>query len=530
MKKSAGIIFRSALLLLAGVFFGLLIGDNDLSSRLGFSSPQNDKLNTVLQLVRQNYVDSVNVDSVEGVAANNLLQNLDPHSMYLPPQQALAINEKLEGGFNGYGLEYQLLRDTMVITLIYPLGPAAKAGLICGDKVLALNDKNVSGERLTAERVDKIFTGEKNSEVAFKVIDLNDNTPKLYQIKRGHVDLTSLDANYMATPSIGYIKISKFASNTDNDFRTALHTLKLKGMKNLILDIRGNGGGYLNTATALADEFLKKDQLIVYTEGVHEPRTDYFATDSGEFQQGKLAVLIDEYSASASEILAGALQDLDRATIIGRRSFGKGLVQQQFPFADGSAVNLTVARYYTPSGRSIQKSYAGGIDSYHNDLNNRMKKGELFSAQSNLNDSVFKKSASYHTANGKTVFGGGGIMPDIFVPADTAQNTQLMQELGDNLLFTAFVIDKLQPALNKFASADDFVKNYVVSDAMYDDFILYASSTIKEMDSDEVRISKQPIKTLLKAYAARFKWGDEAYFETINSDDATFKKAVAVVE
>src|SRR6201985_2964625 len=216
-------------------------------------------------------------------------------------------------------------------------------------------------------------------------------------------------------------------------------------MKKLVLDIRGNGGGYLNTATAMADEFLTKGQLIVYTKGTHEPRTDYFATDSGEFQKGKMALLIDEYSASASEILAGALQDLDRATIVGRRSFGKGLVQQQFTFDDGSAINLTIARYYTPSGRSIQKSYKGGIDSYHNEIAERMRKGELFSAQSNLDDSIFKRPSPYHTVSGRKVFSGGGIMPDIFVPADTTGDTYLLEELSEQQLFMAYVIDKLQP-------------------------------------------------------------------------------------
>ena len=530
MKKGAGIIFRSVILILVGIVIGLLVGDNNFTSRYFGTSPgRNDKLDKVLQLVRQNYVDSVNVDSVEGVAANNLLQNLDPHSMYLPPQQAQAINEKLQGGFNGFGLEYQLLRDTLFITQIYPGGPAAKAGLLSGDKVIDINNKKFSGTKLTTDRVDKLFTDEKNNEIAFSIIQANDGGEKLYRIQRGHVDLTSLDAAYMATDDVGYIKISKFASTTDDDFRTALHSLKAKGMKSLVLDIRGNGGGYLNTATALADEFLTKDKLIVYTKGIHEPRTDYFATDSGEFKQGKMAVLIDEYSASASEILAGALQDLDRATIVGRRSFGKGLVQEQFPFEDGSAVNLTVARYYTPSGRSIQKSYAGGIENYHNELASRMKKGELFSAQSNMDDSVFKKTSTYHTSSGKKVFSGGGIMPDIFVPADTTDDTFLIQELDDDQLFTAFVIDKLQPAINKFANEDDFVKHYSVNDDMYQDFILYASQTIKELDPNDIMVSKEPIKTLLKAYAARFKWGDNAYFQTVNDNDLAFRKAVEVV-
>jgi carboxyl-terminal processing protease len=531
MKKTTGIIFRSIILIMTGITIGLFVAENNFSNHyFSFSSAKSDKLTKVLELVRQNYVDSVNVDSVEGVSVNNLLQNLDPHSMYLPRRQAQAINDKLEGGFNGFGLEYQLLRDTLIITQTYPDGPSEKAGLVSGDKIITVNNKKFAGTGLTVSGIDKLFADEKNPEIAFKVLDPINNTTKLFHIKRGHVDISSIDAAYMVNDNTGYIKISKFASTTDDDFRSDLQQLKAMGMKKLVLDIRGNGGGYLNTATALADEFLTRGQLIVYTKGIHEPRTDYFATDSGGFQQGKLAVLIDENSASASEILAGALQDLDRAVIVGRRSFGKGLVQEQFPFEDGSAVNLTVARYYTPSGRSIQKSYAGGTDNYHNELNDRMKKGELFSEQNNLNDTIFKKQSPYHTLNGKKVFSFGGIMPDIFVPADTTEYTNLMQELDDDQLFTAFVIDRMQHTLNKYAGADEFIKNYTINDNLFDDFILYSSNTIKEMDSNEIILSKEPIKTLLKAYAARFKWGDEAYFETINNDDTAFKKAVAAIQ
>ncbi|MDB5015284.1 MAG: hypothetical protein JWQ84_116 [Mucilaginibacter sp.] len=530
MKKAAGIIFRSIILLLLGITIGLLISDNNnfTNHALGFSIAGNSKISKVLGLVKNNYVDTVNTDSLEGVAVNNLLQNLDPHSLYLQPQRAQSINESLGGGFDGIGLEYQLLRDTLVITMVYPGGPAAKAGLVSGDRVISVNKKKFSGTHLTADHVNTIFRG-KDSGILLSVARSNSSAVKLYPIKRGHVDLSSLDAAYMVAPGAGYIKISKFALTTDADFRLALGKLKALGMKKLVLDIRENGGGYLNAATALADEFLKKDKLIVYTKGVHEARRDYFATDSGNFQDGKLAVMIDEYSASASEILAGALQDLDRAVIIGRRSFGKGLVQQQFPFGDGSAINLTVARYYTPSGRSIQKSYKSGIESYHNEIAQRMRKGEFFSAQSNLNDSIFKGPSPYHTASGKKVFSGGGIMPDVFVPADTAQNNMLIQELGSQQLFTAYVIDRLQPTLNNFSSANTFQKQYIVSNDELDSFIMYASKTIKEMNSKEVFISRPTMKTLLKAFAARFKWGDSAYFEALNSNDATLKKAVEAI-
>jgi carboxyl-terminal processing protease len=395
--------------------------------------------------------------------------------------------------------------------------------------VIGINQKKFSGTHLTAERVDDALKDGSAREISMDILPAESNHLKRYHIKRGHVDLSSLDAAYMAAPGIGYIKISKFALTTDADFRSAFEKLKAQGLKKLVLDIRGNGGGYLNTATSLADEFLAKGKLIVFTKGAHEERRDYFSTDSGLFKQGKLAVLIDEYSASASEILAGALQDLDRAVIIGRRSFGKGLVQEQFPFGDGSAVNLTVARYYTPSGRSIQKSYKGGPDTYHNDLAERMRKGEFFSAQSNLNDSVFKSPSPYHTSSGRKVYSGGGIMPDIFVPADSGLSTATIHQMEENELFTAYVIDKLQPVLSRYNSAEAFENEYVVNDDEFNQFIVYASGTLKEMDSGDLLLSKDAIKTLLKASAARFKWGDNAYFEVLNSNDATLARAIEAI-
>jgi carboxyl-terminal processing protease len=525
MKKTAGVIFRTLILLLVGITIGLYISRNNADRSLGFSFSGADKLSKVLTLVGENYVDSVNVDSIEGASINELLQNLDPHSLYLPPQQAQNINERLEGGFNGIGIEYQLLRDTLVITQVYAGGPADKAGLPVGSKVVSVDHKKFSGTKLTADKVNDIFRGEKDATIVMDVANTSGKGTKSFTMKRGRVDISSINAAYMATANTGYIKISKFAATTDVDFRTALNRLKVDGMNKLVLDLRGNGGGYLSAATSMADEFLGKGKLIVYTKGIHEPRTDYFATDSGAFQQGKVTVLIDEYSASASEILAGALQDLDRATIVGRRSFGKGLVQQQFPFGDGSAINLTVARYYTPSGRSIQKSYKGGISSYRNELAQRMQKGELFSEQSNRNDTVFKGS-SYHTTGGRKVYSGGGIMPDIFVPADTTQSNQVVQDLGEQQLFSAFVIDKMQPLLGKYTSGEDFIKHCAISDDDFRSFILYSSQTLKEMDSRELLQSKDYIKSILKASAARFKWGDNAFQEVMNSNDVAYKKAL----
>lgn len=528
MKKTAGIIFRSVILLLLGVTLGMLISDHNIADHITFDGK--DKVSKVLDLVRNNYVDSVNVDSIEGSTVNGLLQNLDPHSLYLPAQQATSINERLEGGFNGIGIEYILLRDTLVITRVNDNGPAYKAGIIPGDRVIQIDHSNFSGTHLTNAKVNKAFRGPKDSQLLISVLHTGSKNLQFVNVKRDHVDLSSLDAAYLLNPVTGYIKISKFASTTDADFKKAIAGLKAHGMQKLVLDIRGNGGGYLNTATALADEFLTKKQLIVYTQGVHEPRTDYFATDSGYYQKGKLALLIDEYSASASEILAGALQDLDRATIIGRRSFGKGLVQEQFPFGDGSAINLTIARYYTPSGRSIQKSYSNGVESYRNELAQRMRKGELFSEESNLKDSIFRHPTNYHTSSGRKVFSGGGIMPDIFVPADTTQNTLLIQVLSSQQLFNAYVIDRMQKLLNNYATGDDFINHFTVNDAEFNNFMQYSSQSLKQQIAPrDILISRENIKTLLKAYAARFKWGDDAYYKTINANDAVVKKAIEAI-
>lgn len=531
MKRAAAIIFRSILLVLTGITIGLFISNDNFPGR-NISNPfaKDDKLEQMLRLVNAKYVDTVDMVRFEGEAINNMLQNLDPHSLYLPPQQAQSINERLEGEFNGIGIEYQLLRDTLYVTQVQPGGPAQKAGIKAGDRVISINNKAFSGTGLTADKINAALRGEKGSPVKLGIAAINSKTITYNNVTRGHVDLTSLDAAYMATNDIGYIKLSKFAATSDADFRAALRKLQVQGVKNLVVDLRGNGGGYLSAATSLADEFLTKGKLIVYTQGVHEPRTDYFATDSGMFQQGNLAVLIDEYSASASEILAGCLQDLDRATLIGRRSFGKGLVQEQFPFGDGSAINLTVARYYTPSGRSIQKSYKNGIESYHNEIAERMQKGELYSAANTLRDSSFLKRSNYHTSKGKKVYSGGGIMPDIFIAADTNTNTVLIQELNQRQLFTAFVIDKLYPQFKNYRNDDDFVARYTVNDAEFDNFIQYASGTLKQMDSQEIKKSKNNIKKLLKAYMARFEWGDTAYYRVVNADDPALLKAVEVVK
>jgi carboxyl-terminal processing protease len=532
MKQTAAIIFRSVVLLLAGIAIGLLVSNHRFSGAEGDIyqvTGNNNKLDKVMQIVRKKYVDSINTDSVEGVTIDNLLHRLDPHSAYLQQRQAQSLTQQLQGGFDGIGIESQLLRDTLFVTQVYPGGPAAAANLPNGSRIITLNGQPFSGTRLTADKINDAFNGGTNADLTLGVKEQPWQSIKIFKIKRSRITLSSLDAAYITSPGTGYIKISKFGAATDEDFRTALNKLKASGMQKLVLDLRGNGGGYLNQATAMADEFLPKGKLIVYTLGQHEPRTDYLSTDSGVYEQGKLAVLIDEHSASASEILAGALQDLDRAVIVGRRSFGKGLVQEQFKFQDGSALNLTIARYYTPSGRSIQKSYKNGVDKYRNELVERQLKGELYTAQNNMEDSSFIDSAPYHTSAGKKVYGGGGIMPDIFIPEDPALATDLLFQLNRNKLFTAYAIDNMKPLLNRYANAATFASNYKVSDDELTRFIVYASRTLKQMDSHEIGISRNYLKLLIKAKAARFKWGNEAYYKILNQNDEGLLKAIAAL-
>ena len=530
MKHTAVIIFRTVILLLLGVVIGIIISNGSFSGHSAdFYTAGDSKADQVLHLLKTTYVDSVNTDTIEAAAIDNMLQTLDPHSLYLPAQQAASLNDRLEGGFDGVGIAYLLLRDTLTVTEVYPGGPAARAGISNGDKVITVNSRPFAGTHLTLERVWTLFKGQANTSIRLGILRWNNKQVTNYTITRGRVVLSSLDAWYKPASTVGYIKISKFASTTDADFRAALKQLTAQGAQKLILDLRGNGGGYLNAATALADEFLPKDKLIVYTRGAHERRTDYFATDSGRFQQGRVAVLIDEHSASASEILAGALQDWDRAVIVGRRSFGKGLVQEQFPFSDGSAVNLTVARYYTPSGRSIQKSYKNGTEEYRNDLQERLQRGELYGLKNRFTDSVLKTTAGYHTAAGRKLYSGGGIMPDVFAAENRAVSSPLIKELNSSQLFTCYAADRLQPLLSKYPSAGAFATQYSVSDADLSAFLLYASRTLKQMDSQEIRASAEYIKLLIKAGAIRLKWGNAAYYQLLNSRDEDVKAAINAV-
>ena len=375
------------------------------------------KFGRLLRLIDSYYVDSTNIDELTEKAIVNVLSELDPHSVYMSKDEVEKMNEPLVGNFEGIGISFNIFKDTLLVTTTISGGPSEKVGLLAGDRIVEVDNKNIAGIGLKNSDVFKLLRGDKGTTVNLKVF--RKNYPELldFTIVRDKIPIYSLDASFMLNDNTGLIKLNNFSATTTEEFVTAIKDLKKQKMQNLILDLRGNGGGYLNKAIEISEQFLKNQDLVVFTSGLNEPRKDYLASTAGEFKDGKLVVLVDENSASASEIVAGAIQDWDRGIILGRRSFGKGLVQKPYYLTDGSMVRLTIAHYYTPSGRCIQKPYDEGIKEYRKDYEKRLTSGEMYNADS----IVFSDSLKYKTLlNGRTVYGGGGIMPDIFVPVDTS--------------------------------------------------------------------------------------------------------------
>lgn len=530
-KRNMFIAAGYSAVLIAGLVLGPRLVHENQNSKNGSFIPfglsnRSAKVEQVIQIINENYVDSVKLDTIEDMAIQEILMHLDPHSAYLAPEEAQLLSDDLEGNFNGIGIEYYILNDTLLITSVNPGGPASKAGLRHGDKILAINKKPVAGIRITAKNVVEQIRGKRGSSVELLV--KRDSIRKIYSVLRDKIVVSSIDAAYLLSEQVGYIKISKFGSQTDEDFYQSLLKLKKQGMKNLILDLRDNGGGYLNSATALADQFLKNKELIVYTQGLHEPRTDYFASSKGNFEDGKLVVLIDENTASASEIVAGAVQDLERGTIIGRRSFGKGLVQEQFDFGDGSALNLTIARYYTASGRSIQKSYKKGNEAYYHEVQNRFRNGELTSDGKTLSDTLYNKSKSYTTKSGKLLYGGGGIMPDIYIPVDTSGFTEFYYALSGKGVLNEMVYNYLVKSNPGFSSAEDMIRNFSLSNQDIKMMVQIAASRKIRASESQVELSRKEIETQLKALYARYYFGDEGYYKALNSGDQAISRSLEV--
>lgn len=518
--------------LIAGLLLGPRMEAENNNSKNGSFLPfglgdRSGKVERVIRIINENYVDSIELDTIQDIAIQEVLKHLDPHSSYLSPADARMFSEDLEGNFNGIGIEYYILNDTLLVTAVYPNGPAKEAGMKHGDKILAINKQTVSGIQITPKKVVEQIRGPKGTAV--DILLKRGNREKSLRVLRDRIIVSSIDAAYMLNKVCGYIKISKFGAQTDDDFIQKLQSLQELGMTSLILDLRGNGGGYLSAATGLADQFLKKDELIVYTEGLHEPRTDYYATAKGRFEDGKLVILIDENTASASEILAGAVQDLDRGTIIGRRSFGKGLVQEQFDFGDGSALNLTIARYFTASGRSIQKSYDKGKAAYYSEVGNRYKSGELISNGKQIRDSIFGEKQTYTSKSGKVLYGGGGIMPDIYVSVDTSGYTDLYYSLAGKGVLNDMVFSYLVNKYIGFRSADELFKDFKLTNPDVRQLIRIAGEKKIPTAEEQLKVSQKEIETQLKALLARYYFGDEGYYKILNSGDRTIARSLEVL-
>ena len=476
------------------------------------------------------YVDKVNEDKLVEDAIVKMLSTLDPHSTYATPDEVKKLNEPLQGNFEGIGVQFNMAEDTLLVIQPVSGGPPEKIGILAGDRIVAVNDTAIAGVKMSTDEVMRRLKGPKGSLVYLTVLRRGVNELLKFKVKRDRIPLYSLDASYILQDKIGYIRVNRFASTTAEEFAKALKELKSKGMKDLILDLQDNGGGYLNAAIDLANEFLEEKELIVYTEGQKTPQSDFFAKGTGSFQKGRLVVLVNEFSASASEILSGAIQDWDRGLIVGRRSFGKGLVQRPIDLPDGSMIRLTVARYYTPAGRCIQKPYES-IEKYNMDLINRYNKGEMMNSDSiHFPDSLKCKTKKFE----RIVYGGGGIMPDYFVPVDTTLYTDYHRNLvakGVVLKMTLkYIENHRKELLGKYKSFADFNNNFEINSSMMDNLIAMGTEAKVELNKEQLKVSEPLIKTQLKALIARDLWDMNEYYHVMNSTNESIKKAVEILQ
>jgi len=516
-----------SLILALGLLLGIVL-TNRTGGILSFGVNK-DKLKEVINYVQNNYVDTLSHSALEEKAIGGLLQNLDPHSAYISAAEFHDANDPLLGSFEGIGVQFRIESDTVTVIIPVSGGPSEKIGIRAGDRIVKVNDINIAGKKITNTGVMKKLKGPKGTEVKVTIFRRGVSGLLDFTVTRDVIPTYSMDIAYMVEPGIGYIRLNNFSATTHEEVHDALKRLIAGKMKSLILDLRGNGGGYMQAAIDVSDEFLPKGTLIVYTEGEHHSKEVMYATSEGLFEKGNLVVLIDEFSASASEIVAGAIQDNDRGQIIGRRSFGKGLVQEQLNFKDGSAVRLTVARYHTPTGRCIQRSYKDGIDQYNNDYYLRFLNGEL----ENPDSIKFSDSLKYKTPKGKVVYGGGGIMPDIYVPIekDTAlrfYNTVLNK--GMIYQFAFEYTDRKRSQLNRFRTIGQFDRQFTITGDIFHEFLVYAEKKgIKRLPVDQTR-SDQHIKVMLKAYIGRNILDNEGFYPILNQIDPAFLKAVRILE
>lgn len=513
-----------SVVLIIGMWIGSSLRKNIPFSKGLFDTARPSTVQEVMDLINIRYVDSVNQDSLSDDAVQAMLGHLDPHSLYIPAAKLAEVNEDLQGNFEGIGVEFFILNDTVFTSNVLPGGPSDKAGLQTGDQFLTVGDSVVTGN-ITGDKIKKLLRGPAGSKVN---ITLLRNGKKVNTVvTRGNIPLFSVDASYMIDNTTGYIHLNKFSGTTYEEFMSAMEELQKKNLQKLVLDLRDNGGGILGEAIDIADEFLDDDKLIVYTQGSHQKKTEYRCKRPGLFEKGELVVLVDENSASASEVLAGALQDWDRATIVGRRTFGKGLVQEQYELNNGSALRLTVARYYTPLGRNIQKPYDHGRAAYRSELDSRFTNGEMIHGDS----AATHTGPAYKTKKGRTVYGGGGITPDVFVPFDTAAFAKESVSLFTTQTFSRFIFTNYvqhKDYFNKFKTPAELAKGFDPTDA-YNSLVAYAAKNNINLQNIPAR-DKEELMKRIHSYTARQIWRMEGYYEVNNTFDKEVKKALEVMK
>ena len=487
------------------------------------------KLGTTLYLIENFYVDTANLDKVTEDAIIAALKELDPHSAYISKKDVEKANEPLVGSFEGIGVTYQLIRDT--ITVISPTagGPSEKVGIMTGDQIIKIDGEDAFGKKIDNEYVQKRLRGKKGTKVTVGVKRGSDPELIDFEITRDKIPLNSINAAYMLDNHIGYIKLDRFAQESTQEFKEAFTKLQAQGMESLIFDLRGNTGGYLNTAIELVDQFIDEGKLIVFTEGIHSPRQEWRSTAAGLYTTGKLVVLIDEGSASASEILSGAIQDHDRGVVIGRRSFGKGLVQRPFNLPDGAQIRLTTSRYHTPSGRCIQRPYEKGAEDYAKEMEKRLKHGEYYHA-----DSIhFPDSLKFKTDGGRTVYGGGGIMPDLFIPVDTAYNSKLYTNLvrkgALNRFTTDYALKHRDEIKAQYGDFENFNKDFVVGQDLVNGLKKAAEEAKVEWNEEQFNRSEKFLLLQIKALIARNVWETQEYYRVMASTDPGIQKAIEIL-
>lgn len=526
-KKDGGLVLVPLLLALflgAGIFIGKYFGSRNLS-------PEEEKLHTILKLIEQEYVDVINIDSLLEAGYPDLMAALDPHSAYIPASDLTSVNEELQGSFSGVGVSFQIVDDTVNVIEVIPGGPAEKVGILAGDRIIKADGIKLTGPEMTSDSVFRNLRGEKGSKVLLTIKRYNSEAEIPFEVIRGDIPVNSVDVAYMLTHKIGYLRVTRFSRNTYMEFFNALNDLRALGAEDFIVDLRGNSGGFMDQAIYMANEFLPAGKMVVYTKG-RKPENEYAAISdgSGRFQNSRLIVLTNEGSASASEIFAGAIQDNDRGLIIGRRTFGKGLVQNQTELLDSSAVRLTVARYYTPSGRSIQKDFErGDVKKYDLDIADRYSHGEFYSA-----DSIkFDESKVFSTTTGRKVYGGGGIMPDIFVPEDTIGYTSYYMNVMNRGLIQKYaytVSDRYRNIMNGNKSLERLLKVLPRDNTLLENFVDFAANNGVPARWFYINKSKEILLNQIKAMIARDVLGYPAFIELLNEDDKTVIKATELLE